>query len=159
GNLLYKGQCWRPNHQQLHPSHILPEAARPPHTPPTTMQTIYALAALAVLALTVSASPCTDICNGQCALQSAACEFSGIFGNLCATQSAICGQTCAAACNCADTCATQCGGSYATCKGDGSDILNVANCGLNLSVCSATCHAQCQFNTFAGIINALTGGA
>ena len=122
------------------------------------MQAIVLLAAVAVLALTVSASPCTDICNRQCALQNGACQFSGVFGDLCATQNNICTQTCAAACNCVDTCAAQCGGAYATCKGDGSDILTVLSCGMNLSVCASTCQAQCQFNTFAGIVNSHTGG-
>ncbi|GFS06710.1 hypothetical protein ElyMa_001232000 [Elysia marginata] len=123
------------------------------------MNTLAVFAVVAALVYTASASPCTDICNGQCALQNSACSFSGIFGNLCATQNNICLQACAAACNCVDTCGTQCGGEYATCKGDGSDVLTVLQCGVNLPVCASKCHAQCQFNTFAGIVNSLTGGA
>ncbi|RUS74749.1 hypothetical protein EGW08_017478 [Elysia chlorotica] len=123
------------------------------------MQVIALLAAVALLAFSVNASPCTDICNGQCALANGACSFSGVFGDLCATQNNICSQACAAACNCVDTCAAECGGAFATCKGDGSDLVTVASCGLNLSVCSATCQAKCQFSTFAGIVNSLAGSA
>ncbi|GFO18713.1 hypothetical protein PoB_004521800 [Plakobranchus ocellatus] len=121
------------------------------------MKVVAILSVIALMAYTASATPCTDICNGQCAIQQQSCAFTGIFGNLCATLNGVCTQACAAACGCADTCATQCGGEYATCKGDGSDILNVFSCGLNLSVCSATCHLQCNFNLFAGIVNSLGG--
>ena len=123
------------------------------------MKVVAIVAAVAALAYTANGSPCTDICNGQCTLQMNACEFTGIFGNLCASQNGICTQTCAAACNCADTCAAQCGGEYATCNGNGNDVSTVLSCGVNLSLCSSTCQAQCSFDTFAGIINALTGAA
>ncbi|GFR63525.1 hypothetical protein ElyMa_001897500 [Elysia marginata] len=126
------------------------------------MNAFSALLAVAMLAYTASATPCTDICNGQCALQKETCDFAEIFGDLCGTVNAVCTSACDAACGCADSCATKCGGQYATCKGDASGLLaglNVLKCGLDLSVCSSTCHLQCKFNHFASIVNSLGGGS
>ena len=116
---------------------------------------VVSLAIMAVLAYTAGATPCTEICNGQCALAKQACDLPGIFGDLCDTSYAICGLACGAACNCVDTCAQQCGGEFAECRGDGFNPLNVAACGLNLSVCGAACTTQCGFTTLAGIVNSL----
>lgn len=127
------------------------------------MNTFAALLAVALLAYTVSATPCTDICNGQCALQKQSCDFAEIFGDLCTTVNGVCTQACTAACGCADSCATKCGGEYATCKSSDSSgatgALNVFQCGLNLSVCSSTCQLQCNFNLFAGVVNSLGGSS
>ena len=116
------------------------------------------LALMVALVYATSASPCTDICNGECALARQACELPGIFGDLCETSFNICSQSCAAACNCVDTCAQQCGAPFAECRGDGTNPLNLLSCGLNLSICTATCQTQCGFSTFAAIVNAVTGG-
>ncbi|GFO18716.1 hypothetical protein PoB_004522100 [Plakobranchus ocellatus] len=120
------------------------------------MKAVAVISVLALMAYTASATPCTDICNGQCVLEKQACDFTGLLGDLCDTQYGLCTQTCTAACSCADTCAAQCGGEYATCKAD-ADVLNIFSCGLNLSICASTCQAQCNFNLFAGIVNSLSG--
>ncbi|KAK3759547.1 hypothetical protein RRG08_065891 [Elysia crispata] len=127
------------------------------------MNTFAAIAVIAMLAYTVNATPCTDICNAQCTIQKQSCDFTEIFGNLCDTINGVCTQACTAACACADSCAEQCGGEYATCKsGDSSPAgplggLNVLSCGFNLSVCSATCQLKCNFNLLAGVVNSLGG--
>ncbi|GFR63520.1 hypothetical protein ElyMa_001897300 [Elysia marginata] len=126
------------------------------------MNAFSALLAIALLAYTASATPCTDICNGQCALKKNVCDFAEVFGNLCEIENSVCTKACDAACGCADTCATKCGGDYATCKGDASGVygvLNVYRCGLNLSVCSATCQLQCKFNLFASVVQSLGSGS
>ncbi|GFO38159.1 hypothetical protein PoB_006466400 [Plakobranchus ocellatus] len=115
------------------------------------------LVIVALVVYSAGASPCTDICGGQCALASQACDFTGTMGDLCGTLANVCAQTCAAACHCVDTCGEQCGGEYAACKGDDSGVLNVATCGLNLNVCGATCQSQCQFDSLSAIISGLTG--
>ncbi|GFO33168.1 hypothetical protein PoB_005967300 [Plakobranchus ocellatus] len=122
------------------------------------MNTLTIVAVLAVLAYSATATPCTDICNAQCTIQKNSCDFAEVFGDLCTTLNGVCTQACAAACGCADTCAAQCGGEYATCKSEDKGVLNVLSCGLNLSVCSATCQLTCNFNLLASIVNSLGGG-
>ncbi|KAK3706572.1 hypothetical protein RRG08_055011 [Elysia crispata] len=127
------------------------------------MNTFTSVALVALLVYTVSATPCTDICNAQCTIQKQTCAFTDIFGNLCDTVNGVCTQACTAACGCADSCAAKCGGEYASCKGEASSAagpfggLNVLSCGVNLSVCSATCQLQCNFNLLAGVVNSLGG--
>ncbi|KAK3759548.1 hypothetical protein RRG08_065892 [Elysia crispata] len=126
------------------------------------METFATFAIAALLAYTVNATPCTDICNAQCTMQKKTCVFSGIPDNLCGTVNGVCTMACAAACVCVDSCAAECGDEPSKCKGDDSAAvphgdLNVLSCGINVSVCSSSCQMKCNFNLFAGVVNAVTG--
>ncbi|GFO18721.1 hypothetical protein PoB_004522600 [Plakobranchus ocellatus] len=122
------------------------------------MKVVAVLSVFILVVCTVSATPCTDICGGECALRKQACSFVDVFSSLCETEDKICTKSCDAACGCVDTCATKCGGKYATCKEGGNAILNFYSCGVSLSYCASTCHAKCKFQLFSSIVGAITGG-
>ncbi|GFS23833.1 hypothetical protein ElyMa_001649700 [Elysia marginata] len=132
------------------------------------MNTFAVVATFALLAYTVNATPCTDICSAKCALQKQTCDFADVFGNLCETMNAACTQNCNAACGCADGCSAECGEEFATCQNAdtsndagpfGLASLSVLSCGMNAPVCQMKCQLKCQFNLLAAAADAMGGGA
>ncbi|GFO18719.1 hypothetical protein PoB_004522400 [Plakobranchus ocellatus] len=123
------------------------------------MKATAVLSLLALMAYIVTATPCADICNAQCDLRKQTCKFIDVFGILCETQNEICTKACDAACGCVDTCAKKCGGEYASCKGEGKALLGIYSCGLNLTVCTSTCHTKCNFKLYSTIVTSITTGS
>ncbi|RUS82275.1 hypothetical protein EGW08_009953 [Elysia chlorotica] len=118
-----------------------------------------ALAVVAMLVFSTSATPCSDICAAECALSLQTCQISGALGELCATANTICTKDCDAACYCIDSCAEKCGSAFAACKGDGTDLLKLETCSLNFEACEAQCGAQCEVQTYSDAIKAVIPGA
>ncbi|GFO18717.1 hypothetical protein PoB_004522200 [Plakobranchus ocellatus] len=118
----------------------------------STMKAVAVLSVLALIACKArTLTHCYDTCKGGCSLHKKSCDsliFFDIFG-VCDKKYNACTEACTTVCSCLDTCATQC--SKDPCrKTDG-----FVPCAIDVSICSTTCQAECNFKLVAGFFKSV----